>query len=246
VPPRAQRQEPLHQQIAKYLTQQILDGELSPGQRVPPVRDLARDWGVSQPTAQHAVELLRSARLVETSNQGTVVAPPRNTPGPQQMVTAARFPAGQSVDMRAAEMIPAPAYIRPVLGMGTAESGVIRREWVTYDETGPARLSVAWVPGIYAGIVPELYRREPLPDPRGEAYLVAERAGLEINWGEEAREARPVLDDGREGPLLSLGPDAHVLAETFKLGSGELVLGYTEFIVRENRVIVTELALPAR
>ncbi len=246
VPPRAQRHIPLHQQIADYLTQQIVDGELEPGDRLPTVRFLAGDWGVSQPTAQHAVELLRSARLVTTSNQGTVVAPPRNTAGPAQLVAATRFPAGVRTEMTAAEMVEAPAYIRPILGLTALETRVIRREWVTYDATGPARLSVAWVPPFYDAAVPELLRAEPLPDPRGEAHLVADRAGLVIDWGVEAHEARKVIDDGREAPLLGLSLSARVLAETVKLGSGELVLGYTEFIVKEGRVIVTELALPAR
>jgi DNA-binding GntR family transcriptional regulator len=240
--PRAQRSSPLHRQIYDHIAAKIAAGEpgYRPGDKLPSIRETARSWGVSIQAAQQAYALLASARLTESRDRsGTLVAEPRNVLGPQQRLR--RASAGESVFVRAAELIPVPAYVRPILGLGPVVSHVIRREWVTGDSTGIFMLSVSWVPPHYASLAPELLRPEPLPGFGGAAQLVAGRAGTPLVWGRAAREARRVLDDGREARLLDLPADGCVLAETYVWEAGDTVLEYGEFIVRQGRVIESDM-----
>jgi DNA-binding transcriptional regulator YhcF (GntR family) len=246
--PRAQRAAPLHKQIADWFTARILAGDqgFRPGDQLPGIRATAQEWGVGQQAAQRAYELLASARLVITSQSGTFVAEPRNVLGPLQRARAEAFSAAERFEVRSAELVPASgqyAYIRPILDLGAVVSHVIRREWRTFDSTGPFMLTVSWAHPRYAGQVPELLVPAMLPDPRGAAFLIAARTGQQVGQGESSREARRVLDDGREAELLELPAGGHVLAETYTwpAAADGAVLEYAEFIVREGRVIVTSL-----
>jgi DNA-binding GntR family transcriptional regulator len=175
---------------------------------------------------------------------GTFVTEPRNVLGPEQRLRSTRFPDAERVEVQAAGLIPCPAYVRPILGLPGAVSHVIRRQWRTFDSTGPFMLTVSWVAPRWSREVPELLAAEPLPDPRGAAYLIAERACLELDEGESSREARQVLDDGREAPALELGLGDFVLAETYtwNVTVPASTVYYEEFIVKTGRVVVTSLA----
>src|SRR5216110_1250431 len=116
--PRAQRSAPLHRQIYDHIASAIAAGEpgYAPGDKLPSIREAARDWDVAFQAAQQAYGLLVSARLAETRGRsGTFVAEPRNVLGPQQRLR--RASAGEIVTVRAAELIPVPAYVRPILGL---------------------------------------------------------------------------------------------------------------------------------
>lgn len=242
--PRAQRQLPVHRQVADDIAARISAGEpgYRPGDKLPPMRETAAEWDIAFSAAQNAYDLLASAGLVETRGKaGTFVLAPRNALGPQQRMRAVRTAPGELVTVTAAELVPAPAYIRPILDLGAAVSHVVRREWVTMDTTGPFMLSVSWAPPQYWALVPELAAERPLPDPAGTAHLIAGRTGQPVTWGRSSREARPIRDDGREGPLLGLAPGDCVLAEVYVWGHRELILEYGEFVVRQGRVIETDL-----
>jgi AcrR family transcriptional regulator len=62
------------QRVAAVLRDQIANGDLQPGDRVPSTRQLVRDWGVAMATASRALALLRDEGLVITrTGSGTVV-----------------------------------------------------------------------------------------------------------------------------------------------------------------------------
>lgn len=241
--PRAQRSAPLHRQIYDWMAAKIAAGEpgYAPGDKLPSIRETARSWNAAFSAAQQAYALLASARLVEARDRsGTFVAQPRNVLGPQQRLR--RASAGESVFVRAAELIPVPAYVRPILGLSPVVSHVIRREWVTGDSTGIFMLSVSWVPPHYASLAPELLQAGPLPGDVTAAVLLAGRGAGQLTWGRAAREARRVLDDDdREARLLGLPANGCVLAETYVWEAGETALEYGEFIVRQGRVIQSEM-----
>lgn len=61
-------------QIAEQIRSSILAGEFSPGEKLPPERELAELFGVSRPSVREALNLLASSGLVETyQGGGTVV-----------------------------------------------------------------------------------------------------------------------------------------------------------------------------
>ena len=243
--PRAQRQEPLHLQISGHYKRMILDGEIRSGERLPSLRTITAEWGVGLPTAQRAIDHLKTEGLVRTSPEGTFANGHRTKYGPQQRMRMAAFPAAERIEARAAELVSAPAYVVPILDPLEAMAGfwpVVRREWVIYEDGDvPYVLWVSWSPAEAAEAVPELLDMQAQLDPGGVAKLISERTGRPITWGHSSREARPVKDDGREGPLLRLPGGAHVLAEVYQWASGDDVLEYGEFIVPEGRVIESDM-----
>jgi len=65
---------PPYQQIADWLRQQIIAGDLRPGQVIPSEKDLVDLFGVARTTARRTVALLREEGLVRTVPQrGTYV-----------------------------------------------------------------------------------------------------------------------------------------------------------------------------
>ncbi|WP_327374968.1 winged helix-turn-helix domain-containing protein [Streptomyces sp. NBC_01216] len=55
---------PAYLQIAAALREQILDGRLEPGSRLPSGRELAKEFGTALMTAQNALRVLRDEGLV--------------------------------------------------------------------------------------------------------------------------------------------------------------------------------------
>ncbi len=75
---------PPFRRIADALRRRIEQGQLSPGDRVPSTRELAREWGVALATAAHALRTLAHAGLVRPVPRiGTVVADLRGRPAPR-------------------------------------------------------------------------------------------------------------------------------------------------------------------
>jgi GntR family transcriptional regulator len=81
---------PPSEQIAGQLRGQIMTGRLAPGERLPTVRQLARDLGVAAGTVAKAYRQLETEGLVHAkARAGTIVsASPRNLPA--EVLTAAR------------------------------------------------------------------------------------------------------------------------------------------------------------
>jgi DNA-binding transcriptional regulator YhcF (GntR family) len=244
--PPVTRREPLHLQLAGFYKQQILDGTLRPGDRVPSVREMAASSQVGQHVAQRAVEYLKTEGLVRTDGTGTYVAERRAVLGPQQRMRLTAAPADETQETLAAGLVPCPEYVLPILGLAAGDL-VARREWVTWEAGSPepARLSVTWCPPLAVGAVPELLWKAPL-DPRGAAALIAERTGRDPGelTGRSGFECRSAKDDRREIPLLHLAVFAHVLAVVYTWSTpgehGE-VLEYTEFILPPGRVVEFDL-----
>ncbi|MEM6281304.1 MAG: PLP-dependent aminotransferase family protein [Chloroflexota bacterium] len=67
--------QPLYRQIAEQIRTQIREGRLPVGTKLPPIRTLAADFGVTRPTVESAYDELRADGWVETTvGRGTFVA----------------------------------------------------------------------------------------------------------------------------------------------------------------------------
>ena len=72
--PQIEETQPKYLQIAHHIRDQILRGDLRPGDEVPSERQLAADWSVSRPTAARSLEALSHQGLVEKrQGSGTYV-----------------------------------------------------------------------------------------------------------------------------------------------------------------------------
>lgn len=58
--------EQLYEKISRAIVEQIRSGALAPGQRLPPGRELALEFGVSRPSLREALGALQMLGLVET------------------------------------------------------------------------------------------------------------------------------------------------------------------------------------
>lgn len=66
---------PVYRQIADSIRQQVVEGTLDPGERLPAIRDLARRLGVNRDTVALAYEQLAGSGVVEASvGRGTFIA----------------------------------------------------------------------------------------------------------------------------------------------------------------------------
>jgi GntR family transcriptional regulator len=234
------------QQIADHFKTEIIEGRLRENDELPTVRETARTFGVSHGTAQQAYTHLRLAEhLVRTDGAGTYVDRPRAAISPQQRMRLTATPTSQVTTVTAAGLVTAPDYIKPMFGLEAEGHQVIRREEVTRLADGtPHMLSVTWVHAQYRALVPELLAQEPLPDPRGAAYLVAERQGIDPGTltGGVAFECRLAKNDSREMPALGLLESwAYVLAGVNGWRHGDDLLAYTEFILPPGQVVEADI-----
>jgi GntR family transcriptional regulator len=236
--PSLNRPDPLYRQIAEHYKQRIITGKMAPGSPFPSVRVIAREWKVAQNVAQRAHDHLKAEGLVRAvPGEGTFVDGHRAKYGPQQRARAISFPASERVEVRAAEVIPSPEYVIPLLGLEPG-ADVLRREWVTYEDGDvPFMLSVSWHPPQVAVSVPELLALLPPPTVLA-ATIIADRTGRDRDQlkGHLWFETRQVKADGREGPLLRLPKTALIQAVTYTVASGEDVLEYGEYIILPGRV----------
>ena len=66
---------PVYVRVAGWIEARIKSGELKPGARLPPERELAYDCGVAYDTVRRATALLRERSLIVTVHgRGTYVA----------------------------------------------------------------------------------------------------------------------------------------------------------------------------
>lgn len=64
-----------YMRIVDAITARIGTGDLAPGDKLPPERDLAAEFEVSYPTVRRATEVLRDRGLIETVHgKGTFVS----------------------------------------------------------------------------------------------------------------------------------------------------------------------------
>jgi hypothetical protein len=161
--------------------------------------------------------------------------------------------------VNAAEFVEAPERVAAIMAGVPGVEGLLevkpgqwnvgRREQLRLGPRDvPEVLEVQWWCPEVLEPVPELLGPGPLGAGDGLA-LVAERTGRVVSRGWHAREARPVLDDGREGPMLELPPDTAVMAEVYWFSSDgrtddepPLMLLLWEYIVRQGLVTASEFA----
>lgn len=73
---------PLYWQVAEALRYRVATGELTPGERLPSLRDAAKEWGINMHTVRRAYSKLAEGGIVRVRpRSGTVVLEPPDGPG---------------------------------------------------------------------------------------------------------------------------------------------------------------------
>lgn len=204
-------------QIAQNIRDEIHAGRLRPGDRVPSVRDLATEYGVSRATADKALSALRSEGLVvAVTGVGTQVAdqvPTVQTGGTRfrRMLSTGRATrVGERSEILASELVPAPEDVAAALRIEIGSPAVCRRRHF-FDEDGIAALSTSWLAGDLATVVPALLNTASIQG--GTIGAVCAATGRQPAPGLDTAKARLATDE--EAAALGLDqPIAVLVVET--------------------------------
>jgi DNA-binding GntR family transcriptional regulator len=239
VAPRVQRAESPRQQVVTYYRQKIMDGELADGDRLPTVREMVDEWGISSATVVKAVAQLQAEGLVRTTPGGTyVTAYQEVTYAPRDRFFAMErtgriYPPSERAKVVSSALVPAPASAADGLRVDEG-TPVIRRERITYHADVPVTLSISWMPGDLAQAVPELLSTDRIPG--GTVGRVAETTGRKVTAGRDQLYARPATTE--EAEALGIQPDDAVLCGTNTwTDTNDAVIEWGEFVIPPRRRI---------
>lgn len=255
--PSVTRNPPPYVQITDHFRDLIVRGVLAEGERLPSIPDIAEEFEVAHGTAAKAVTQLQVEGLVRTSPRGTFVEARTRAASPRDRVLSPRDagadqPTGEEVRVTAAAVVPAPAYVADLFGGDLGEPAeVLRREWVTTEETTArgvvtVSLSVSWHPAVLADAdaEPGMLSTEPA-SVSGVAAAVERELGP-VRHCRDFVEARAA--DAREAGHLGIPTGSAVLAGTslrWTGGEGGRLAEYLEFVMPPRRVLSWDYGVDA-
>ena len=212
--PELQEVLPKYLQIAGYIRDQIVRGDLRPGDEVPSERALAAEWKVARPTATKALESLRVQGLVESrQGAGTYVRDTSSAPRAQERFARARehgtmYSDAEAVEFLAAEIVDdPPERVRRALRLPEGSPAIRRARLISRLDTGPVELSTSWFAPELAGQAPRLLIPERLRG--GTQKYLASATGRTATYARDRVSAR--LSSEEEARHLRLEPHTAVL-----------------------------------
>jgi GntR family transcriptional regulator len=212
--PELQEVLPKYLQIAGHIRDQIIRGDLKPGDEISSERALALTWKVARPTATKALETLRTQGFVESrQGSGTFVRGTPSAPRARERYDRARdqgtmYSDAESVDFIGAEIVAdAPEQVREALHLPPNSQVIRRARLIKRDGAEPVELSISWFAGELAGIAPKLLVPERLRG--GTGKYIAEVGGPPATYATDRVQARMATDE--EARHLGLTQPAAVL-----------------------------------
>ncbi len=211
--PRIEESLPKYAQIADYIRQQILRGELRAGDEIPSERQIAEDWGVSRPTAVRALSVLRVEGLVAArQGAGTYVRerPPLSRRArdryARSRATGKIYASRERAEIVEAGLAPATDAAASALGIEPGTQAVRRRR-IVHDADGPVEISTSWFTAETAKEAPRLLERERIIE--GTLLYLEQATGRTGRAGHDRVTAR--LATPSEAAELALEEPAAVL-----------------------------------
>jgi DNA-binding GntR family transcriptional regulator len=206
------RPAPPYLQIAEDIKRRIVDGALQPGEHVPSVRAILRDYGVAMATAQRALGTLRAEGYIRSDRGiGSVVTTEQERGRATSdwvkhaSATGRIYPPGQHAKIVGTKLVRAPSQVADALGLGRG-SKVIRRDRLTYNGDQPTSFSTSWFPGSVAVSAPRLLVPERILE--GTFAYVASALGRKVAAWQDQYE--PAIVTAAEAARLGLTPGAPV------------------------------------
>lgn len=231
--PRIEKPVPAFMQVTNHFRQQIQDGTLPEGARLPTVADIEREWGIARATAAKAIAQLQVEGLIYTSPRGSYVAGlGAKATSPKARLdryrrTGTLDAVGEHHRVTAAGIVSAPAYVADLFDIDPG-ADVIRREFVTIEAASIRALTVTWHNGVLADQVPDLL--ETRSSVIGTRLDGIESALGKINQGQDFMHARGA--DSRESSALGLPSGTGIEAVTWlwtrEVGGAEVKIEYGE------------------
>lgn len=236
--PEIQQVLPKYLQIAGHIRDQIVRGDLNPGDEVPSERELAATWSVARPTAARALESLRVQGLVESrQGSGTYVLDNRTAPRARERYERGRdlgtmYGAAESVEFLAVELTDGPDHVTEALQLPAGSPVIRRARLLRGARSQPIELSTSWFAPQLADTAPRLLRSERLYG--GTGKYIAEVTGRVSTHARDQVAAR--LATAEERRLLELPRPAAVLVyRLIALDSSGLPVQFDDAIYPPDR-----------
>jgi GntR family transcriptional regulator len=236
-----------YMRVAERIRRRILDGVLKEGEKLPPVRELARREGVSVATLGRSLDQLQVEGYITTSRRGTFVAnAPEVAPSGYDRITrvlrtGSVLSEGETMVVTNAELIKPPQYVAEIFDLEDGDQ-VVRRQWHTGKGQQRIGLFVTWYPAHFAAAVPELLSTSA----RAAAGLlpkIQQATGRHIQAGRDDLHGRDA--DAREANFLGLRIGSPILAGAHRLWDDEGVIEYGEWCLPYRLVVGYEYSFEA-
>lgn len=212
-----------YREIANDLRQQIDSGELPPGSKVPGENDLTSQYGVEQPTARHALDVLKNEGLIVAKRgSGTFVREfkPIRRVSPDRLQASASWRSGRPIwttdvgtrprtEDVTVDVERPPAPVAEVLNLDDGARVVTRRRRYVVDDK-PVQLATSYYPeSLVAGsAIAEINTGE------GGAYARLKELGYEPTRFREELRARMPRDAERQALDLAQGTPVILIVRT--------------------------------
>ncbi|MER6320582.1 GntR family transcriptional regulator [Streptomyces coelicoflavus] len=232
--PQIEEAQPKYLQIAHYIRDQILRGDLRPGDEVPSERQLAADWKVSRPTAARSLEALSHQGLVDKrQGSGTYVRSLEVNRRARELYGRARqtgkiYTPGEYAVITSAGWLEAPDHVAEALGLVKDRRAVHRRR-VTNNQDGPITLSTSWFAPDVGQRAPKLLEPERIQE--GTLLYVENMTGRQGSYAEDRMCARAATEEEAE--------DLHLAA-----GSAVLIVHHVVFDLQDRPLEFAEATYP--
>jgi GntR family transcriptional regulator len=212
-------------EIADHYRRQIKNGELSPGQRMPTIREVMETWNVSTATATRAYKVLQAEGLTRASSgAGTVVAHPGSPTIAARVrhhaATGRALEPGEESRILEVGTVGADETVAPRLAVEPGTPVHVRRRVVSRNGT-PVHMSSSYYADYVIEAVPEL--AEPVST-GGSRELAAERLGSPQDRVLEEVTSRLATDP--EKTALGLTGDSVIVTQVIRtvyLADGRIV-----------------------
>lgn len=236
--PEIQQVLPKYMQIANFVRDQILRGDLQPGDEVPSERQIAVEWTVARPTAARALEALRHQGFVESrQGSGTYV---RDRMRPNRLArerysrsrdTGRIYPENERAVILAADYDTAPDHVAEALGLD-AGARVVRRQRLIHADDKPVELSTAWYAGGIGETAPNLLIRERIR--AGTMAYVEQVTGRQARYARDEMSSR-LATNGERDALRLPEPSAVLVVRHVVYDVADHPLEFTEAVYPPER-----------
>ncbi|MEV8508102.1 GntR family transcriptional regulator [Actinoplanes sp. NPDC051475] len=226
---------PKYLQIAGHIRDQILRGDLQPGDEVDSERKIAESWKVARPTATRALETLRREGLLESQQgSGTRVRDVRahrraSHRYHRYRAQGAQYAPDESMEILGVGIVDAPDHVAEALSLARPAQAMSRRRLISREGTGPVEIATSWWPVALSEQAPRLLDPTSLGG-IGSVRYVESTTGRTASYARDRVSAR--LATSQEAELLHLeAVPAAVLAYRHTVyDSADQILEYAESI----------------
>ncbi|MCI0387008.1 MULTISPECIES: GntR family transcriptional regulator [unclassified Streptomyces] len=219
---------PPYLQVVAELKQKIVSGDLKHGDKLPSVRDLATEYGISTATAQKVHRTLKAEGLAE-ARQGaaTTVSTHRTLHRTaadrlEAALTTGRIYAdGEYAVITGADLSEPPEWVADLLDI-EAGGQAVRRQRITHNsEDQPVSASTSWFARELADAVPALLVRDRIIG--GTPSAIEAATGRRAVASEEATTAAAASEEQAQALGITTGAPVSLSRNVYVDAQGDLI-----------------------